>query len=121
MGSYKDLQIYNLSYSLAFRIHRATLKLPQFELYEQGSQIRRSSKSTKDCIVEGYGRRKYKAEYIRYLVFAQPSCDEATDQAKMISELYPTITDFTDILPELDKLGKMIANYISFVESSWRT
>ena len=121
MGSYKDLHIYELSYSLAFRIHKATLKLPQFELYEQGSQIRRSSKSTKDCIVEGYGRRRYKAEYIRYLVFAQGSCDEATDQAKMISELYPTIVDFNDVLNDLEKLGKMIANYITFVESNWRT
>lgn len=121
MGSYKDLEIYKLAYSLAIRIHKASLKLPQFEIYEQGGQIRRSSKSVKDAIVEGFGRRRYKAEYLRYLVFAQASCDEATDQAKTIRELYPATIDFVDIHIDLEKLGKMITNYIQYVESNWRT
>jgi four helix bundle protein len=82
MSSYKDLEIYKLSYDLANRVHKASLKLPAFELYEQGSQIRRSSKSIRDTIVEGYGRRRYKAEFIRYLIYAQSSCDEATNQAQ---------------------------------------
>jgi four helix bundle protein len=55
------------------------MKLPKFAFYEQGSQIRRSSKSVKDTIVEGYGRRKYKAEYIKYLTYAIASCDETTN------------------------------------------
>jgi four helix bundle protein len=77
MSGYKDLEIYKLAYELSIRVHRASLKLPHFELYEQGSQIRRSSKSIKDTIAEGYGRRRYKAEFIRYLVYAQASCDES--------------------------------------------
>jgi four helix bundle protein len=108
MSSYKELEIYRLAYSLAIRIHKASLKLPQFETYEQGSQIRRSSKSIKDNIVEGFGRRKYKAEYIRYLVFAQASCDEATDQAKTIAELYPSIEEFPEIHAFLEILGKRL-------------
>ncbi len=41
-------------------IHKMTLtKLPAFELYEEGSQIRRSIKSVKSNIAEGYGRRRY--------------------------------------------------------------
>src|SRR5665647_834248 len=89
MKSYKDLEIYKLAYNIAIRVHKASLKMPQFELYEQGGQIRRSTKSIKDTIVEGYGRRRYKAEFIRYLIFAQASCDEATNQATSIIELYP--------------------------------
>lgn len=80
MSSYKELEIYKLAYNIASRVHKASLKLPAFELYEQGGQIRRSTKSIKDTIVEGYGRRRYKAEFIRYLIFAQASCDEATNQ-----------------------------------------
>ena len=49
-------------------------KLPAFELYEEGSQIRRSVKSVKSNIVEGYGRRRYKQDYIRFLTYAQASC-----------------------------------------------
>jgi len=44
MKSYKDLEIYNLSYELAIKIHKMSLGLSKYELYEEGSQIRRSSK-----------------------------------------------------------------------------
>ena len=54
MKSYKDLDIYNIAFELAKRVHLASLALPQFELYEQGGQIRRSSKSIKDQIAEGF-------------------------------------------------------------------
>jgi four helix bundle protein len=121
MSSYKDLEIYKLAYSIAIRVHRSSLKLPQFELYEQGTQIRRSSKSIKDTIVEGYGRRRYKVEFIRYLIFSQASCDEATNQAFTIKELYPEISEFIEIEKDLDILGRMINKYISYVESNWST
>lgn len=121
MNSYKDLEIYKLAYNIAIRVHKASLKLPQFELHEQGGQIRRSTKSVKDTIVEGYGRRRYKAEFIRYLIYAQVSCDEATNQAVTIIELYPNISEFVEIQNDLDVLGKMINNFIDYVETSWRT
>ena len=121
MSSYKDLEIYRLAYSLSIRIHKATMKLPQFETYEQGGQIRRSSQSVKDSIVEGFGRRKYKAEYIRYLVFAQASCDEATDQAKAIADLYPSIEEFKAINNDLELLGEKINNYIKYVDLNWNS
>jgi four helix bundle protein len=75
MSSYKDLEIYNLAYKLSIRVHKESLKLPAFELYEQGSQVRRSSKGIKDAIAEGYGRRKYKADFIKFLTYAIASCD----------------------------------------------
>jgi four helix bundle protein len=50
MSSYRDLEIFQIAFLLAKRVHLASLKLPSFELYEQGSQIRRSSKSIKDQI-----------------------------------------------------------------------
>ena len=39
MKSYKDLEIYKLSYDLAVKIHKFSLKLPRYELFEEGSQI----------------------------------------------------------------------------------
>ena len=121
MSSYKDLEIYKLAYDIAIRVHKASLMLPQFELYEQGSQIRRSTKSIKDTIAEGFGRRRYKAEFIRYLIYAQASCDEATNQATTIIDLYPEISGFVDILNDLEVLGKKINNFIQYVESNWKT
>jgi four helix bundle protein len=58
MQSYKDLEIYQLAHRLAVEIHVMTLKLPQFEQYGEGSQIRRSSKAVVANIVEGFGRKR---------------------------------------------------------------
>jgi four helix bundle protein len=121
MSSYKDLEIYTLAFELAIKVHHASLKLPKFELYEQGSQIRRSSKSVKDTIVEGYGRRKYKAEYIKYLTYAIASCDETMNHILTMKTLYPEIKDFIEFEDQFDKLGRKINNYIQFVEANWNT
>ena len=48
MSGYKDLEIYKIAFDLALRVHHMTLTLPKFEIYEQGGQLRRSSKSVKD-------------------------------------------------------------------------
>ena len=121
MSSYKDLEIYQIAFALAKRVHNASLKLPSFELYEQGSQVRRSSKSIKDQIAEGYGRRRYKPEFIKFLIYAQSSCDETTSQLEMIIELYPDLTDFHELSTEYDNLGKKINSFIQFVETNWKT
>ena len=66
--TYKDLEIYQISHQLGVDIHKFTLRLPKFEIYETGSQLRRASKSVSVNIVEGYCRRRYKAEFIRFLI-----------------------------------------------------
>jgi four helix bundle protein len=88
MSSYRELEIYNESKRLAIEIHALSLTLPKFELYEEGSQIRRSSKAVASTIVEGYGRRRYKADYIKYLVYSQAECDETHEQFKRLKEEY---------------------------------
>jgi four helix bundle protein len=77
MASYIDSELYKLAKRMAVEIHQMTLDgLPKFEMYEQGSQIRRASKSIVANFVEGYGRRRYQAEYVKFLTYALASCDE---------------------------------------------
>jgi len=121
MGSYKDLDIYKLSRRLSIEVYKMTMTLPKYEMYEQGSQVRHSSKSIKDTIVEGYGRRRYKAEFIRYLIFAQASCDECTEQLETINELYFDDIKLNGLIEEYNILGKKINNFIKYVETSWNT
>lgn len=121
MPSYRDLKIYKIAFELSIRIHQESLKLPPFELYVQGSQIRRSSKGVKDAIVEGYGRRKYKADYIKYLTYSIAPCDETINHIHSICRLYPNLEEFKGLAEEYDNLGKKINSYIQYVESSWRT
>ena len=117
MSGFRDLTIYQEAYRLAIQVHHASLRLPKFELYEQGSQIRRSSKGIKDTISEGYGRRRYKADYIKFLTFAQASCDECAGQLDMICELYPDIEEFESLISSYEKLGKMINKFIQAIEA----
>ena len=56
MSSYQDLDIYKISLDLFYEVYTASLLLPKYELYELGSQIRRSSDSVNSNIVEGYGK-----------------------------------------------------------------
>ena len=117
MSGFKELNIYQEAYRLAILIHKASLKLPKFEMYEQGNQIRSSSKSIKDAISEGYGRRRYKADYVKFLVYAQSSCDECISQIEMIRELYPDLKEFEDLHESYVQLGKMINRFIQAIEN----
>ncbi len=121
MSSYRDLDIYKMTYDLAIKVHTMSLTHPKYELYEQGSQVRRSSKSIKDTIAEGYGRKRYKADFIRFLVYAQASCDETTSQLTMINEIYFIENPIDELLKEYNALGSKINKFIQYVESSWRT
>jgi four helix bundle protein len=86
MQSYKDLEVYQLASKLAIEIHSMSLKLPQFEMYEEGSQIRRSSKAIVSNIVEGFGRKRYQPDYLKFLVYAHSSCDETRTHLEMLFE-----------------------------------
>ncbi len=49
MKSYRELDIYTLSYDLAAKIHKMSLKLPKYETYEAGSLNNVLVYSCKSC------------------------------------------------------------------------
>lgn len=121
MNSYKDLEIYQMAYKLALEVHKMSLTLPKYELYEQGSQVRRSSKTIKDSIVEGFGRRRYKNDFVKFLIYSQSSCDETISQLNMISEIHFQDNQIINLIDEYEILGKKINKFIQYVEENWRT
>ena len=118
--SYRDLEIYQLSRALAMRIHYMSLRLPKYEQYEEGSQISKSSKGISSCIAEGYGRRRYKNEFIKFLVYAQASCDETEVHLDFIHESgYLNDNDYDTLVDENDKLGRKINKFTQYGETQW--
>ena len=121
--SYRNLEIWQLARGLTSDIHRMTVRdLPKFEMYEVGSQIRRSMKSVRSNIVEGYGRRRYKQEFIRFITFALASNDETLDHLEVLYET-ESLTDevkFLDLQSRLDMLGRKLNNFLQSVESGHR-
>ena len=119
--SYKKLEIWQISKELVIDIHSMSLKeLPKFELYEEGSQIRRSIKSVKSNIVEGYGRRRYKQDYVRFLTYSISSNDETIDHLETLFETgsLNNTNLYNDFHNRLDILGKKINLFLQAIERS---
>ena len=110
---YEGTAVYQLAKRLAVEIHRMTLEeLPKFEMYEEGSLIRRSAKSVVANFVEGYGMKRYKGDLVRYLTYSLSSCDETKAHLEMLHEtrsLTPERFDY--FYNQYRKLGAMIYNY----------
>ena len=81
-----DLRIYQKAKALAVEVDAISLTLPKHELYETGSQIRRSSKSIVANIAEGYGRRRYTCDMIRFYTYAIASSDETRAHLELLYE-----------------------------------
>ncbi|MBX2910547.1 MAG: four helix bundle protein [Cyclobacteriaceae bacterium] len=120
MKSYRDLEIYTESKRLAVLVHSISLQLPKFELYEEGSQVRRSSKAVTSAIVEGFGRRRYKADYIKHLIYAQAECDETILHLDFLfeTESWKDEEQYKSLVDDYDTLSKRINKFTQWVEDN---
>jgi len=53
----EDLRVYKQLFELTLQIHELTMTFPKFELYELGSQLRRSSNSVPANLAEGFNNK----------------------------------------------------------------
>jgi len=113
--SYKNLEIWQLAREVALEVHIMTMEdLPKFEMFETGQQIRRSSKSCRSTIVEGYGRKSYQPEFHKFLVYSLASNDETVDH---LEELWGTGSlknreRFDSIHAKCELLGKKLNSFL---------
>ena len=118
--SYKKLDIWQRSRELTIEIHKMSLTLPKFEQFEEAQQIRRSSKTVRSCLVEGYGRRRYKADFVKFLIYSLSSNDETIDHLETLFETGSLKDEiqYTSLHIKLEELGKKLNNFIQAVERS---
>jgi len=121
MKSYRDLEICKESKRLAIEPHKMSSALPKFELFEPRGQIRRSSKSATAMIVEGYGRRRYKFDFVKYLVYAQSESDETIVHLDFLFETdsLKNKVCYQKFHSDYNILSKEINKYIQWVEDNW--
>lgn len=115
---YEKLDVYRLAHDLAVRIHRMTLTLPGFEKYEEGSQVRRSSKRVSSSIVEGYALRKYKALFLSYLFRGLGSADETREHPKYLIETGSLVDEKVGriLLKDAEEVSRKLTRFIQSVE-----
>jgi len=116
--SYKDLEVYNLSYEIAMKIFDVSRDFPKEELYSLTSQINRSSRSISANIVEGWAKRGYENIFKRHLIDALGSCQETQNWIKFATDCkYINSHEYEIFTNQLDQIGKMLTK----LHKKWKT
>jgi four helix bundle protein len=116
--SVRDLDVYNLSYSLALEIFSLTKKFPKEETYSLTDQIRRSSRSIPSNISEGFSKRRYENIFRNHLISALGSAEETKTWLDFAWDFsYLSREDYTRIKGKYTELGAMLYRMIQ----NWKT
>ena len=116
--SYKDLNVYNLSYDLAMEIFWLTRDFPKEEVYSLTSQVVRSSRSISSNITEGWAKREYENYFKQHLIHALGSNAETENWLRFAKDCNYISERERDKLDEkLNQVGKMITK----LHQNWQT
>ena len=111
ISSFRDLEIYQLSYSLMLKVHQEINKLPVYERQDLVSQMRRASKSIVANIAEGYAKRIHQNDFKRHLDMALGSANEMEAHIEMCRDLkYLDESVCNEMLKNYSFLGGKIVN-----------
>jgi len=114
--SFYDLDVYQLSYQLSMSIFNLTRGFPSSEKYSLTSQIIRSTRSISANIAEGFGRRRYHAEFKKYLIYSAGSLEESKVWLNFAKDCqYITMEQFNIYNDKADEIGaKLHRLYINW-------
>ena len=116
LKSFKDLKVWQKSYSLCLKIYTITRKFPSDERYGFTSQLRRASVSIPSNIAEGYGK-KTTPEYIHSLYIANGSLCELETQILLANDLkYINAKEYNEIEGSITELVVMMKALIKSLE-----
>jgi four helix bundle protein len=115
--TFEDLEVYKKAREFRKRMYALARKLPDFEKYELGRQIRRASVSLTNNIAEGHGRYHYLDE-IKFELQARGSLAELVDDLNVCEdEHYLPPTDVADLKEQAREVQRLINGYIRFLRS----
>lgn len=107
---------------LSIEIHKLVVQLPKSEQYRQGDQLLRSIRSVRSNIVEGYGRKRYPRDYIRFIIYALASNDESIDHLEILHEIgeikNPKV--YETLKKKMIQLGVKLNNFLKALERDQR-
>lgn len=71
-------------------------------------------------IVEGYSRRRYKADYIKHLIYAQAECDETMTHLDFLYETdsFKDKPKYDELKYQYDTLSKRINKFTQWIEEN---
>jgi four helix bundle protein len=106
--TFADLRVYRRLFDLHLRIHHATMGFPRFELFELGSQLRRSSNSIAANLAESWNNR-HSSIYVEGINRAQGELRETLHHLAVAkAKKYLSEKEFGDLRRDLDDCGGML-------------
>lgn len=107
--TYKELDVYKRSFSLAMEIFWLTRQFPKNETYSLSSQIVKSSRSISANITEGWAKRKYEDVFKKHLIDPLGSAAEKENWLEFAFHCkYINDKDFQSLMDGLEQIGKML-------------
>jgi four helix bundle protein len=103
--TYRDLDVWRESFSLAVGVYEVTATLPADERFGLTSQLRRSATSIPANIAEGWGRNN-DADFARFLAIASGSLREVETQLLLLPALrLLTAGEVDPLVQRCDRIG----------------
>ena len=113
--TFEDLDVYKKAREFRKRMYAAARRLPDFEKYELGRQIRRAAVSLTNNIAEGHGRYHYLDE-IKFQLQSRGSLAELLDDLNVCQdEDYLPITEIVELKERAKEVQRLINGYIPFL------
>jgi len=113
--TFEDLEVYKKAREFRKSMYAITRKLPLFEKYELGSQVRRASLSLTNNIAEGHGRYHY-LDQIRFQLQARGSLSELMDDLNVCeNENYLANDEITPLKARAKEVQRLINGYIRYL------
>ncbi len=105
---FSDLNVYKKLFMLALRVDKLTMTFPKHELYELGSQLRRSSNSVPANLAEGFGN-KHTSIFTECISRSQGELRETEHHLGVaLKKKYLSQKEFGILFEEYEECAKML-------------
>lgn len=104
----EDLDVYQRLVKLVMKVHEVTMQFPKYEMYELGSQLRRSSNSVAANLAEGFSN-KHTNIYTECISRSQGEIRETKHHLRIAKlKSYILKDDFQELFNENEICSKML-------------
>ena len=115
--TFEDLEVYRAAREFRKAMYSVNRRLPDFEKYDLGSQIRRAAVSLTNNMAEGHGRFHY-PDQIRFFLHSRGSLQELVDDLNVCEdEQYIKGVEAQELKEQAQELLKLLNGYLRYLRS----
>lgn len=113
--TFEDLEVYKAARDFRRAMYSLNRRLPDFERYDLGSQIRRAAVSLTNNMAEGHGRFHY-PDQIRFFLHSRGSLEELVDDVNVCEdERYLPSEEAQKLKEQAKHLLRLLNGYLRYL------